>query len=512
MTKPESSPTPAQASATPNQGGPFDFVKFLSWSLFVLLAGFSLALSISISNYAETALLSKQKQFALLLAENLNHQIYRRFTLPTLIGYGYITLKNEEQYARLDQVVLSTIHSFHVMDVRIYDLVDKVSYSTNKDAVGVTGQGGAAVKNALDKGESTYAIVKRANPFFGFFFLQPKAGDVALKLTYPLRAEQSLSNPHENPIIGILEITQDITEDYETVLTFQRLVVVSTFLGSFLLFFVLRAVFRRADRMNAERIREKERLERQLHQQEKLAGMGRMVAGVAHEIRNPLGIIQSSAELLMKKASKENDRSALILKAIYDEAKRLGRIVGDFLDYARPRTPRRDPVNLAPVLDQMAVFLERECAGQQVELIREYPAEVPAAGDKDLLYRAIYNIVSNAIQALAGTGQPGQVTIGARTGDGETLLTFADTGPGFDASTRDKALDPFFTTKDQGTGLGLAIVANIVESHGGRLSIADNPGGGALVQVVLPAPEPPAGSPPDAPAAPANGKTPNHTE
>ncbi len=468
-------------------GGPFDFVKFLSWSVFVLLGGFSLALSISISNYAETTLLSKQEQFALLLAENLNHQIYRRFTLPTLIGYGYITLKNDEQYARLDQVVLSTIHSFHVMEVRVYDLVDRISYATNKDLVGKTEQAGEAVKNALEKGEKTYEIVKRSPPLLGFFFIQPKAGDVALKITYPLRAEQSLSNPSENPIIGILEITQDITEDYDTVLTFERLVVVSTFLGAALLFFVMLAVFRRADRMNAERIREKERLERQLHQQEKLAGMGRMVAGVAHEIRNPLGIIQSSAELLLKKASKENDRSALILKAIYDEAKRLGRIVGDFLDYARPKKPRLDPVNLSLVLDQLVFFLERECAEHGVEVAKDYTPEIFVAGDKDLLYRAFYNIVSNAIQALTGSNRPGRIQITGRVQDQVAQFSFADNGPGFDAQSRDQALDPFFTTKDSGTGLGLAIVANIVESHGGRLAITDHPGGGARVEVALPA-------------------------
>lgn len=484
MNTPENSASPVAAPSSPAQSGPFDFVKFLSWSIFVLLAGFSLALSISISNYAENILLSKQKQFALLLAENLNHQIYRRFTLPTLIGYGYITLKNEEQYSRLEQVVLSTIHSFHVMEVRVYDLANRVSYATNKEMVGRGDLSTEAVGRAQEKGEKSYEIVKRGSPFFGFFFVQPKAGDVALKITYPLRAEQSLSTPSENPIIGILEITQDITEDYETVLTFERLVVVSTFLGSLLLFFVMRAVFRRADRMNAERIREKERLERELHQQEKLAGIGRMVAGVAHEIRNPLGIIQSSAELLHKKAAKENDRSALILKAIYDEAKRLGRTVGDFLDYARPRQPRRDPVNLSAVLDQIVFFLERECAERSVEVAKEYPAELFASGDKDLLYRAFYNVVSNAIQALNGAG--GRIVIRA-AGTPETVsLSFLDTGPGFDQATRDKALDPFFTTKDTGTGLGLAIVANIVESHGGRIALGDNPDGGARVDVTLP--------------------------
>ncbi len=117
---------------------PFPFVKFLSWSSLIIILASSLALSIFIANHARETIISKNHEFALLLAENLNHQIYQRFTLPTVLGFGRIELRQEAQYERLDQVVRSTIHSFHVLDVRIYDHQGVVSYSLKKDQVGET--------------------------------------------------------------------------------------------------------------------------------------------------------------------------------------------------------------------------------------------------------------------------------------------------------------------------------------------------------------------------------------
>jgi len=106
---------------------PFQPVKFLSWSSLVLILAVNLLLSVFIANSARETMLEKNQEFALLLAENLNHQIFQRFTLPTVIGFGRIELSNPAQYERLDQIVLSTIHSFHVLEVRIYDFEHPVS-------------------------------------------------------------------------------------------------------------------------------------------------------------------------------------------------------------------------------------------------------------------------------------------------------------------------------------------------------------------------------------------------
>ena len=463
-------------------------VKFLSWSSLALILLVNLFLSIFLSNYARQDVLSKQKEFALLLAENLNHQIYQRFTLPTVIGFGRVELSQPAQYDRLEKTVLTTIHSFHVSEVRIYDFDKRVSFSTDKELVGQTGYAGTAILEALEQGNSSFQVVSRTGMFGGIFDFHPKPDAVTLRTIYPLRTERSLvpGNP-QGFIMGVLEFTQDITSDYQKVVDFQRIIIVTTLTSSLLLFFILRVIISRAGRINAQRIAERELLERELQQQEKLAGMGRMVAGIAHEIRNPLGIIRSTAELLLKRNKDADGVNAKLLGAIFDESKRLSKTVGDFLDYARPKTPRQDEVDLAVTCDQALTFLEQKCEDQGVAVTRAYAPGLFVRGDKDLLYRAVYNIVSNALDAMAEKpSRPAAITVAAESGPDAVTLTVTDTGPGFCPENKDRLLDPFFTTKDAGTGLGLAIVRNILESHGGSLTLANAPEGGARVAMRFP--------------------------
>ncbi|MHC1790994.1 sensor histidine kinase [Solidesulfovibrio sp.] len=469
------------------------FVKFLSWSSLALILLVNLFLSIFLSNYARQDVLAKQKEFALLLAENLNHQIYQRFTLPTVIGFGQVELSQPAQYDRLDKTVLSTIHSFHVSEVRIYDHDKRVSYSTDKELVGQSGYAGTAILEALDQGTSSFQLVTRAGMLGGILDFSPKPDTVTLRTIYPLRTERSLipGNP-QGFIMGVLEFTQDITEDYQKVVDFQRIIIVTSLLSSLLLFVLLRVIISRAGRINAQRIADRERLERELQQQEKLAGMGRMVAGIAHEIRNPLGIIRSTAELLLKRArDKDGDpANARLLSAIFDESKRLSKTVGDFLDYARPKAPRQDAVDLAVIYDQALTFLEGRCEELGVAVNRDYAPGLTVRGDKDLLYRAVYNVLSNAMESLAEDKEkrraPAITVAGTATGDA-VVLAITDTGPGFSPDNKDRALDPFFTTKDAGTGLGLAIVRNIVESHNAALALDNVEEGGARVTMTFPA-------------------------
>ena len=249
-------------------------------------------------------------------------------------------------------------------------------------------------------------------------------------------------------------------------------------------------IISRAGRINAQRIQDRERLERELQQQEKLAGMGRMVAGIAHEIRNPLGIIRSTAELLLKRGKDADPVNVRLLSAIFDESKRLSKTVGDFLDYARPKAPRQDAVDLAVIYDQALAFLEAKCEELGMVVVRDYAPGLTVRGDKDLLYRAVYNVLSNAMESLAEDKEKKRepvITVGGTETDGEVVLTITDTGPGFCPDNKDRALDPFFTTKDAGTGLGLAIVRNIVESHKATLALDNAPDSGARVTITFPA-------------------------
>jgi signal transduction histidine kinase len=235
---------------------------------------------------------------------------------------------------------------------------------------------------------------------------------------------------------------------------------------------------RRADRMLAERVREKERLEKELHQNEKLASMGRMVASIAHEIRNPLGIIRSSSELLFKKAKKENSPHTRLLEAIFQESRRLSQTVNDFLDYARPKQPRMEDVDLVQVIDEALAFLHTEIRRKNVHVEKIVPGQVMVKGDKDLLYRAFYNLLGNGLEAVEDEGWM-KVILHEKGPEVEIL----DSGPGFEPGMVDRYLEPFYTTKDSGTGLGLAIANNILLSHGARLILENHEQGGARVRV-----------------------------
>ena len=467
----------------PNPAHPFQIVKFLSWGSLILILGFSLFLSVFLANYARDMVLQKKKDFALLLAENLNHQIYQRFTLPTVLGFGRVQLKQKAQYERLGQVVTSTIHSFHVLDVRIYDTGEKIAYSMQPGVVEKKELGGQRVQEAIEKRTFSFELLSRLSNWEALLSLNPAPRSFVLRTTYPLRAERKLGRLNDaGPLMGVLVFTQDITTDYLEVIHFQRLIIVTTFLSFLVLFFLLWMLIIRADRIFAERVREKERLEHELHQNEKLASMGRMVASIAHEIRNPLGIIKSSAELLLKKARKEQDARAGILQAVLDEAERLARIVNDFLDYARPKSPTMVPVDLCRIVEHIQAFLGNDMLEREIELVKDCPEHVLVQGDSDLLYRAVYNLVVNAGQAIHG---PGRIRISIRTEGQGAVLEVVDSGPGFEPDMLEKYLEPFYTTKDFGTGLGLSIVSTILTSHGARMELDNVQEGGGRVRIIF---------------------------
>ncbi|TVQ97963.1 MAG: two-component sensor histidine kinase [Desulfovibrionales bacterium] len=448
-------------------------------------------LSVFIANSARQTMLEKNQEFAILLAENLNHQIFQRFTLPTVIGFGRIELRQPAQFERLDQIVLSTIHSFHVREVRIYDFDHEIAYSTNHELVGKREAAGKAVRQALDPGISSFELISRVSSWWAMFTLELAPESFVLRTTYPLRAERGfdpVAGP--GPIMGALEFTQDITDDYEAVLLFQILILAASFASSLLLFSVLYLIIRRAAGTIAKRADEKERLERELHQNEKLASMGRTVASIAHEIRNPLGIIRSTAELLMKRSQSRNEEAdpqqTRLLKAIYDESIRLSQTVNDFLDYARPRSPNKSRVVLSQILDQVLAFWEHEMGRNQVVVLREEIEGLSVMGDKDLLYRAVYNVLANALQAMNG---PGTIRISTQEDAAHVTLSIHDSGPGIPPQLADKIQDPFFTTKEKGTGLGLSIVSSILRSHNARLEMTNHPQGGVEVRMIFPANE-----------------------
>lgn len=170
------------------------------------------------------------------------------------------------------------------------------------------------------------------------------------------------------------------------------------------------------------------------------------------------------------------------MEAIFHESKRLSQTVNDFLDYARPRQPALEDVNLTKVIQHAVTFLTQEGQEHAVQVINELPEDFVVQGDRDLLYRGFYNIISNAIQACTASGE---VRILHGCHERHKIVVVRDTGPGFDPALVDRYVEPFFTTKEQGTGLGLAITRSIFQSHGADMVLRNAPQGGGEVCLVF---------------------------
>lgn len=468
----------------------FRLVKYFSLSSLVVILIPTLALSLFIAHRTKSELLRKSEQYALLVASNLNHQVFTQFVLPTMLKFGRVQLSNPVQFERLDKVVRNTIHGFSIDRVDVYDLNELVTYSTDPSLLGLTGLGGRDFKLART-GESSSRLISRGG--FLHFQLGSAAKERKLKTYIPLRMEKPLSREY-GPILGVFEITQDISEDYAAITRFQNIIVLSLLTVMSLLFFVLRSIVKRAERIIDKRAEERRRLEEQLNLAERMAALGEMVAGISHEIRNPLGIIGSTAELLYQKLD-ENDPKRKLGMIIMEETTRLNTVVTDFLDFARPTSPHFAECRIDKILDSNLNFLQVELERRAINVTKHFGENgKPIYADADLLYRAFLNIFVNALEAV---GQEGTISVLTRCQNlPEDILevVIADTGSGVAEELVGKIFDPFFTTRKTGTGLGLAIVRNIIEGHGGTVKIESPPRttfpaaneGGTAVIVTLP--------------------------
>ena len=222
---------------------------------------------------------------------------------------------------------------------------------------------------------------------------------------------------------------------------------------------------------------------------DRLAALGQLTAGLAHELRNPLGTIKASAEMLNKQLSGENEVAREVAGFISTEVDRTNSLVTRFLQFARPLQVRLAREDLTHTLDRAITLAEREAPG--IAIYKNYAPEIPPfAFDGELMERVFYNLVLNAAQATA-TG--GAVTVKTRASGRHVEIAVIDRGLGIDQKTLKDIFNPFFTTKKEGVGLGLAIVSKIVDEHGGKIAVESEPGKGSIFLVSLPidpAPQP----------------------
>jgi signal transduction histidine kinase len=267
-------------------------------------------------------------------------------------------------------------------------------------------------------------------------------------------------------------------------------------LGTLSMLPVLRLLLRRVE----ARARD---AERRALEAERLAELGAMTSGLAHEIKNPLSTIGLNAQLLEEAVAEsglpEDEKARLIrrLEALGRETNRLGGILGDFLQFAGRIQLDPQRCDLVKLVDELADFYHPQCLDAGVVLRTQLPdTPVELSIDEGLLKQAILNLMVNATQAMRGMADDdhtAELILRLETDDAETHLHVTDTGPGIDAEKLDAIFHPYVSHRSGGTGLGLPTARRIVQEHGGRLEAVSEPGQGSEFVIHLPRPETAAG-------------------
>ncbi len=233
--------------------------------------------------------------------------------------------------------------------------------------------------------------------------------------------------------------------------------------------------------------RRAEALQRELARQERLSSLGQMAAGLAHEIKNPLGSIQGAAEILSDGAP-AGSRESELFEVLRKESKRLSGVVDHFLGFARRRPPTLAPTDVVAVAEKAAAQMEIDGAARHISIERAFAGDLPPVrADAEQLHQVFLNLLLNAI-AASSDGDRVMVSAARTQRDARPVVAVAvhDSGAGIPPDILPRVFDPFFTTREKGTGLGLSVSHAIIQDHEGWIDIDSEPGRGTRVTVVLP--------------------------
>ncbi|MBN2537450.1 hypothetical protein JXB37_04135 [candidate division WOR-3 bacterium] len=365
-------------------------------------------------------------------------------TLARSIGPGYAEPDGE----RLLRAVMEENRLFNIFVVN-----DRMEYLVNLADPELAGQADPALELDLAEVLAAFSGVPGRSRLY-------RSGGVFLKTAYAGLADED----------GIVEAVLGVEADarFFAVLTgFRNSLVLVNILS--LLAIVAVVVF------SASLARHALRVEQAAARANTLALMGQMAAQVAHEVKNPLAIIRSTAELLKKRHGGEHPDPEF--DYIQEEVDRLARSVSNYLGVGVSRPGELEPVDLAELAREVTADLVLPARKQGVELSVSGDGAPPVRGNRAGLRQALLNLVLNGIQCQPGGGRV-EVSAGVedRRGRAEAVVRVGDRGPGIDAKTARKVFEPFFTTREKGSGLGLFVVRRVVEEHGGRVELESRPG------------------------------------
>ena len=465
------------------EGRQFRLVKFFALASFIVLVIFSFPFSMVISQKGKDILLKSYEDYALWLGRNLNYQVLEYVTFPLYSVYGEdIRMGEPKPKELMDRVVKDTIRGLNVDVVNLYNTTEgEIVYSTDPDQIESKPVETPEYWRAV-QGEQCSRLKPEAEGFFGFLGIE-RIGAVMKISTYIPHSWFLDPLAKEKHVGGVFEIILDITEQYKSTVRLQYTIFgLSTLIMAFI-FVALLFIVKKAEDIIEQRAREQHELSEQLSQTERLAALGEMVAAVSHEVKNPLGIIQSTSELLGGKPG-TNDTQKRLSKVILEESVRLNQIVTEFLDFSRPQALnlrvcdlieiiRKNLSFMKPEMDKKGITVKDNLNGRSSRLM----------ADQELLYLAILNILINATQSMENGGA---IDISVSEERGHYRIEIEDKGCGISEENVKRVFDPFFTTKEKGSGLGLPIVKKIIEGHRGTIGIQSREGKGTKVEIRLP--------------------------
>jgi signal transduction histidine kinase len=225
-----------------------------------------------------------------------------------------------------------------------------------------------------------------------------------------------------------------------------------------------------------------------LYQNEKLAALGTLAAGIAHEMNNPLGIITTRIEVMLLDAEQQALPREVLddLQVLHRASQRVARIAASLRSFARHSPADRVPLDLNAVVEESVQLLQRPLASDNVQIAASLDRTLPLiSGDSTTLHQVLMNLLTNAREAMPGGGQI-RLETGPAGRPGWIRLVVADTGTGIPADELSKIFDPFFTTKRTGTGLGLSVTYGIIQEHGGTIDVESQPGAGTSFTISFP--------------------------
>ncbi len=498
----------------------FNLILYYAITSFVIIGLLSLAVGWIFPRMESEELVKRSEKYAQYFINHLNYEIYKDFLRPTLKKNKYIDLENNrDQLKRLDKVIHENTYGLNIKKLYLYDMEGHIIYSTIPEHIGFTIDRGQNAKlDSAIRGHFESALrLAGTTDSKGSYVVE-----TLLESYYPFY--EMKKNEHRGKQVGVLEIYQDMSELKKQIGKAREKAIIMTGSAMGILFLSLFLIVLKAARVintrtnqlvearNTLELKVEERTQeirgaykklqltqRKLIQSEKLASIGTLATGLAHEINNPLASVASCAEGLIERLKTMQDykghhdtREELeifpeYLNIICNETYRCKSIISNLLNFSRQSEPKFDRININLVIhDTLSIVKHQfQTRFQGVRLnLSEDPCEV--IGDPQQLKQVFLNLIINALHA---TEAEGDIFISTVIKQKTIQIMVKDTGAGIKPEHIDKIFDPFFTTKPtgKGTGLGLAICYGIIDIHNGRIEVSsEGTGKGATFTIILP--------------------------